>query len=1410
MNDSETPQPATDAAADTAPETGAEHVAAPRRSLARTLGKWAIGIVVGIVLLIAAGVAILNSPIGHRFVVDQIAKVAPASGLRVRIGRIDGNLYGTATLHDVTLSDPKGAFLRVPRVDLDWRPLHWFSSGLDVRELVTHRGTLLRRPELLPGDPDAPILPNFDIRVDRLQIRDLTIAKGIAGDKSHKVNLLAQANIRSGKVYLKADGKLGAEDRLHALIDAEPDGDKFDIDADYIAAKDGVLAGLIGADAGYRGKVFGNGTWTQWKGGGVVTRDGERFVAFQLRNYAGTYSIAGQAQPAPLLDGIPARLAGKTVSYLGVGTLDDSVLDGKLQLIANGLRGSADGTLDLGNNLARKLAVDARLTDPALLGPDSRIEGLTLKAMLDGKFRDLSVAHTLSLAKFTSGSTQLSDVVQKGTATYDGTRWVLPLNATVGRVVTGSAQVDPRLIGGTLSGTVTYAGSKLASDRLALKFPGAEAQLALAGDTDKGTYRLSGPVVANGLALDNVGTINAAADIDFAYGQGPWTLSADFQGRIPRVTNGTIANLAGPDIRLRGGVTMAANTAITFRNLRVNAARLTLFADGTVGPDRSTLRGRGKSADYGPFTVEGGYTSRGPEAVLVFADPLPAAGLKDVRVALAPIEGGFGIETKGESMLGPFAGTLGLYSPANGPTRLAIEKLDIWKTSVTGELVLGDGGADGTLTLAGGGLDGTVAISPRDGGQAFAVDLKARKAAFGGATPLSISSATITGNGLLKDGSSTINGNIVAQGVGYDGMYLSRMSAQAKLVNGSGTVTAALAGRRGSPFVLQLDAKIAPDRYAVAARGNYAGKAIAMPRRAVVVKREDGGWQLQPTQVNFAGGAMIAQGTFDNGQVAGRLQLADMPLSLADLAGADLGLDGKVSGVVDIAGERGGLPTGEARVKIDGLSRSGLVLTSRPVDLALVLKLTQDQLATRAVIDDADGKRLGRLQGRISGLPQDGGLADRLRAGSLFAQLRYSGPADALWRLAAINTFDLTGPLSVAADVTGTLSSPQVRGSLASDNMRLRSGLSGTDISKVKARGTFSGSRLRLTSFSGTAPNGGTVVGSGTVDLSEMSADRGPQLDLRLAARNAALLDANGLTATVTGPMRIVSRGFGGTIAGRLRVNRASWRMGMATAASELPQIRTREINVPPDMAPRQARTGPWRYMIDATAEGGVDVRGMGLDSEWDADIRLRGTTDDPRIGGRAQVVRGDYTFASTQFDLTRGRITFDESVPIDPRLDIVAETTKNDLTVTVKVQGNAMQPEITFSSNPAYPEEEILSRLLFGGSITSLSATDALQLGAAVASLQGGGGLDPINQLRSAIGLDRLRIVSADPAINRETSVALGKNIGRKFYVEIITDGRGYSATNVEFRITSWLSLLGSISTIGRDSIGAKASKDY
>ena len=1400
-------------------EDEADNEPAPRkrkRRWAKRIG-WALAIVLAPLLL---AMVFFNSPIGKRFIADQVAQVAPASGLKIAIGRIDGDLYGAAILHDVSLSDQKGVFLTVPLVELDWRPLAWLTSGLDVRKLVARRGSLERLPELLPGDPDAPILPDFDIRIDQFEVENLTVQSGVAGDQpnrqTHRVDLQAKVDIRSGRVFVSADGSMGARDTLALLLDAQPDGDTFDLSLDYQAPVGGMIAEMIGAEAGYQARIEGDGTWSEWLGNALVQRDGERFAAFQLTNRSGEYSLLGQANPQPALTGKLRDAVGPVVSVLASGTLQDSVWDGHIQLVAATINGQAEGAIDLAENRFDDFKLNARLSQSDFLGEGLSLGRTRLQANLDGPFRDLQVDHTLAITQLAIGTTRVNGLSQHSTATYDGSQWRIPILAQAQQVVTGNTMIDPRLVNGSLSGTLVYAGSGvygrsgLISDDLRLVFPGLLANLGFRGDLEQGTYRLSGPVEARDLVIDDLGNVDAVARIELALASGSrWDLQADVSGQLDAVNNATVANLAGGPVAFGGALGVGNDAPISFNQFTAQSENLQLNVDGFVSDGETHLAGTGTHTNFGDFTVDAAIGQAGPDVALVLAAPLPAAGLSDVRVAISPEAGGLRLETKGGSALGPFEGVLGLVIPADGPSRVAIKELSIWRTHVSGDVLLVDNGASGDLQLSGGGIDGTIVLAPRNDGQSFTVNLDANDARFQGETPLSLARANIQANGFLIANNSKIDAQISAQGLSYGSLFLGRMAANVSIENGRGDVTAQLAGRRGSQFNLTVNGDVQPDELSILARGRFAGRRITMPRRAVMAQQSDGGWQLAQTQIGYGDGFALIEGELGAGTTSLGLKLDRMPLSLVDVAVPNLGVSGTISGVVDYQDAANAAPSGRVKVKINQLTRSGLVLSSRPSDVALVAQLQPDQVAVRAVLDE-EGKRLGRVQMQVTDMPMSGSLFERLLAGDLQGQLRYAGQADTLWRLSAIEAFDLTGPVSLAANVDGTLADPKVRGTVSSDNLRVQSSLSGTDIGNVTARGHFLGSLLRITRFTGQAPNGGTITASGTVDLTNITAKHGPQLDLRVATDNARLLNANGLAATVTGPLRIISDGHGGTIAGRLQIDRASWALGTAADDVTLPNISTREINLPADILPPSAPGTAWRYLINARGSSRIDVDGMGLDSEWGADIRLRGTTQDPRIGGDAQVVHGSYSFAGTRFDLTRGEIKFDDTVSIDPRLNIEATTKKDGLEVTVDVTGNALQPEVAFSSIPAMPEEEILSHLLFGGSITSLSATDALQLGTALASLRGGAGIDPINQLRNAIGLDRLRIVGADPTLDHGTGVAVGKNIGRHFYVEIITDGRGYSATSVEFRITGWLALLGSVSTVGRENALLEISRDY
>jgi translocation and assembly module TamB len=414
-----------------------------------------------------------------------------------------------------------------------------------------------------------------------------------------------------------------------------------------------------------------------------------------------------------------------------------------------------------------------------------------------------------------------------------------------------------------------------------------------------------------------------------------------------------------------------------------------------------------------------------------------------------------------------------------------------------------------------------------------------------------------------------------------------------------------------------------------------------------------------------------------------------------------------------------------------------------------------------------------------------------------------------LWRLTGIELIDLSGPAAIGADMAGTLENPVINGSVRTAGARLESAVTGMVIENLASSGRFGGSQLQIDRFTGTTVDGGAVSGSGALDFGTA---RGVGMRFDVHAENARLLDRDDIRTAVTGDLAIRSDGEGGSISGNVRVPSGRFRLGSVAPAQQVARLNVRELNRPDAAYGPVARSvAPWRLALDVTAPNRMTVTGLGLNSEWRADVRVAGTVTNPAISGEATMLRGTYDFAGRRFDLIRGNIRFQGETPVNPELDIVAEARVSGLSAQIRVSGRSQRPEIAFTSTPALPQDELLSRILFGTSITNLSAPEAVQLASAVASLNDPrGGLDPINVLRRSIGLDRLRILPADVTQGIGTQFAAGKYLGRRVYVEVITDGRGYSATTVEYQITRWLSILSSISTIGRESVNLRVSHDY
>ena len=203
--------------------------------MAEHLESSLLGLAVLAGLALAGAALWLDSDAGHRFIIGQVEALAPETGLRIRVGEIDGSIYSEAEVMGLTLSDPKGPFFRAETVAVDWNPLAWIFNELNISEAVIKNARLDRLPDLIDTGKDQPLLPGFDIYIGAFRADNMALGKAITGSEQ-LANLSGSADIRAGRAMVHLDATTtGSGDKLFLALNAEPERKKLDIDAEVIA-----------------------------------------------------------------------------------------------------------------------------------------------------------------------------------------------------------------------------------------------------------------------------------------------------------------------------------------------------------------------------------------------------------------------------------------------------------------------------------------------------------------------------------------------------------------------------------------------------------------------------------------------------------------------------------------------------------------------------------------------------------------------------------------------------------------------------------------------------------------------------------------------------------------------------------------------------------------------------------------------------------------------------------------------------------------------------------------------------------------------------------------------------------------------------------------------------------------------
>lgn len=586
------------------------------------------------------------------------------------------------------------------------------------------------------------------------------------------------------------------------------------------------------------------------------------------------------------------------------------------------------------------------------------------------------------------------------------------------------------------------------------------------------------------------------------------------------------------------------------------------------------------------------------------------------------------------------------------------------------------------------------------------------------------------------------------------------------------------------------------------------------------------------------------QGAALNLSAKSLLHLDAQQIEVTDLAVDYRGLNSKLLSIAQLSFSEGfainqlNLAAGEAQLHLDGrlaptldLRASVEKVTPKLVNVFVPQLLAEGNIEARARLQGALSAPTGRVRVNASGLRFGNDAASDLAAIDIRARAELDGETAALdASLSAGGTSLLTatgpiplnaggaanlaiagklsvgiinpmleargmqaaGDISIDATVRGPLTDPAIEGAVALNNGSLRDYARGIGLTDINARLTGSQGTLQVESFQAKASSG-TLGMTGSIGLLQPKMP----VDLAVKAHNAQPIASSIVTANLDSDLTIKGTARERLdIVGTVHLNRTD--IGIPNSfPPDVAVLDVRRRGVAPPTATAQALIIGLDVTIQAPQQ--ILVQGRGLDAELGGEIHVGGTSDEPQVSGGFDLIRGSFTLVGSRLIFSNGRVGFEGvglKKTIDPTLDFTATTALSDGTATLHISGFADSPKFDFSSSPVLEQDEILARLLFGENVSQLTALQAAQIGAALATLSGvGGGTSPLVKLQKSLGLDRLSVGSGTPSATSGgeptgASIAAGRYVSKRIYVEGKQSTSGSSQVQVDVEITSHLKL--------------------
>ena len=421
-------------------------------------------------------------------------------------------------------------------------------------------------------------------------------------------------------------------------------------------------------------------------------------------------------------------------------------------------------------------------------------------------------------------------------------------------------------------------------------------------------------------------------------------------------------------------------------------------------------------------------------------------------------------------------------------------------------------------------------------------------------------------------------------------------------------------------------------------------------------------------------------------------------------------------------------------------------------------------------------------------------------------ELNASGPAQALLGLISPEDTDLKGNISANIDFGGRVNAPTIVGQVNGQDIAYEIPNAGTQLRQGRFKANFTQESLSVSDVYFADDKDGFVEGGGDFTLGAFGRPIGA---IKVTAKDFTVLDRRDIFSNAAGNINFENTAEKSKITGDVTLLNTVVKEFTSGGAAII-EIEVEERNAPKltKRAEVKAPLIPIDLDLNVKAPRRIYIRSRGLDIELEADANIKGTVSEPLIYGEANIIRGGYRLAGKTLELQKGQLVFNGPIS-ETVIDFEAVTNTQDIDAKITITGTATAPELALTSRPERPEDEILSALLFGRSVTAITPQEAAQLAGALAQISGkGGGFDLLGGLRDTLGVEQLNVsVNDDGALQLTGGRYLAKNV----YFQIFSGvGPEQTGAVIDWEIRKNLALSSRIRADNDQSFSLKWKKDF